>query len=77
MLENFTDKSLRTVVLAEKQARMLGHDYIGTEHLLLGLIREDPGPVIQVLAALAGDPNRIRQQVIRLLHGQQGQAGPA
>jgi ATP-dependent Clp protease ATP-binding subunit ClpC len=72
----FNPRAKEALQLSRRQALALGHNYIGTEHLLLGLIGEDPGPVIQVLAALAGDPDRIRQQVIRLLHGQQGHAGP-
>ena len=48
MFERFTDKARRVVVLAQEEARMLNHDYIGTEHLLLGLIREADGPAAQV-----------------------------
>jgi ATP-dependent Clp protease ATP-binding subunit ClpC len=50
----------------------LGHNYIGTEHILLGLIREGEGVAAQVLVKLGADLNRVRQQVIQLLHGYQG-----
>jgi ATP-dependent Clp protease ATP-binding subunit ClpA len=50
----------------------LGHNYIGTEHILLGLIREGDGVAAQVLVKLGADLNRVRQQVIQLLHGYQG-----
>ncbi|MCB2527356.1 hypothetical protein KQ738_18055, partial [Listeria monocytogenes] len=50
----------------------LGHNYIGTEHILLGLIREGEGVAAQVLVKLGADLNRVRQQVIQLLSGYQG-----
>jgi hypothetical protein len=65
-VERFTDRARRVVVLAQEEARMFNHDYIGTEHILLGLIREGEGPAMQVLNGLGVDPNRVRQQVIRL-----------
>ena len=52
---------------------MLDHNYIGTEHILLGLIREGSGVAAQVLVKLGADLNRARQQVVRLLHGYQGE----
>jgi ATP-dependent Clp protease ATP-binding subunit ClpC len=52
-------------------ARRLNHDYIGTEHILLGLIREGDGVAAQVLVKLGADLNRVRQQVIELISGQQ------
>jgi len=52
--------------LARREASQLGHNYIGTEHLLLGLIREGKGVSAQVLADLGADRNRIRQRVMRL-----------
>jgi ATP-dependent Clp protease ATP-binding subunit ClpA len=56
----------------------LGHNYIGTEHLLLGLIREGDGVAAQVLVKLGADLNRVRQQVVQLLHGYQGkEASPS
>jgi ATP-dependent Clp protease ATP-binding subunit ClpC len=53
----------------------LGHDYIGTEHILLGLIRQGDGVAAQVLVKLGADLNRVRQQVIQLISGQQPQPG--
>ena len=81
MFERFTDRARRVVVLAQEEARMLNHNYIGTEHILLGLIREGEGVAAQVLVKLGADLNRVRQQVIQLLSGYQGKeavaAGPA
>src|SRR6478735_5335932 len=72
MFERFTDRARRVVVLAQEEARMLSHNYIGTEHILLGLIREGEGVAAQVLQKLGADLNRVRQQVIQLLSGFQG-----
>ena len=55
-----------------REALQLGHNYIGTEHILLGLIREGEGVAAQVLVKLGADLNRVRQQVIQLLSGFQG-----
>src|SRR5205809_442022 len=82
MFERFTDRARRVVVLAQEEARMLNHNYIGTEHILLGLIHEGEGVAAQVLVKLGADLNRVRQQVIQLLHGYQGKepaaaGGPA
>src|ERR1700709_441764 len=83
MFERFTDRARRVVVLAQEEARMLNHNYIGTEHILLGLIREGEGVAAQVLVKLGADLNRVRQQVIQLLSGYQGKeaagagAGPS
>jgi ATP-dependent Clp protease ATP-binding subunit ClpA len=57
--------------LSLREARQLGHNYIGTEHILLGLIRDGDGVAAQVLVKLGADLNRVRQQVIQLLHGHQ------
>src|ERR1700693_302199 len=73
MFERFTDRARRVVVLAQEEARMLNHNYIGTEHILLGLIREGEGVAAQVLVKLGADLNRVRQQVIQLLDGGPGQ----
>ena len=54
--------------LSLREALQLGHDYIGTEHILLGLIREGDGVAAQVLIRLGADLNRVRQQVIALLY---------
>ena len=55
--------------LALRESEQLGHEYIGTEHILLGLIREGEGVATQVLVKLGADLNRVRQQVIQLLGG--------
>src|SRR5919202_989604 len=75
MFERFTDRARRVVVLAQEEARMLNHNYIGTEHILLGLIHEGEGVAAQVLVTLGADLNRVRQQVIQLLSGYQGGKG--
>ncbi|MCB1289377.1 MAG: hypothetical protein KDB47_17150, partial [Mycobacterium sp.] len=67
MFERFTDRARRVVVLAQEEARMLNHNYIGTEHILLALIREDEGVAAQVLVNLRAELTRVRQQVIQLL----------
>src|ERR1700754_2494788 len=72
MFERFTDRARRVVVLAQEEARLLKHNYIGTEHILLGLIREGEGVAAQVLVKLGADLNRVRQQVLQLLSGYQG-----
>ncbi len=68
----FTPRAKKVLELADREARALGHNYIDTEHILLGLIREGDGVAAQVLVKLGADLNRVRQQVIRLLHGYQG-----
>src|SRR5918993_596499 len=72
MFERFTDRARRVVVLAQEEARMLNHNYIGTEHILLGLIHEGEGVAAKVLVKLGADLNRVRQQVLQLLSGYQG-----
>jgi ATP-dependent Clp protease ATP-binding subunit ClpA len=67
MFERFTDRARRIVVLAQEEARRLDHNYIGTEHILLGLIREGDGVAAQVLVRRGADLNRVRQEVIQLL----------
>ena len=69
----FTPRAKKVLELALREAQQLGHDYIGTEHLLLGLIREGSGVAAQVLVRLGVDLNRTRQQVVQLLHGRQGE----
>jgi ATP-dependent Clp protease ATP-binding subunit ClpC len=64
----FTPRGKKVLELAGRESDALGHDYIGTEHILLGLIREGDGVAAQVLVKLGADLNRVRQQVIRLLH---------
>jgi Clp amino terminal domain, pathogenicity island component len=66
----FTPRSKKVLELSLREARSLGHDYIGTEHILLGLIREGEGVAAQVLVKLGADLSRVRQQVIQLLSGE-------
>jgi ATP-dependent Clp protease ATP-binding subunit ClpC len=68
----FTPRAKKVLELSLREALQLGHDYIGTEHILLGLIREGDGVAAQVLVKMGADLNRVRQQVIQLLHGYQG-----
>jgi ATP-dependent Clp protease ATP-binding subunit ClpA len=77
MFERFTDRARRVVALAQEEARMLDHGYVGTEHILLGLLREGDGMAAQVLVTLGADLNRVRRRVIRLVHGYQGQDVPS
>ena len=67
MFERFTDRARRVVVLAQEEARMLNHNYIGTEHILLGLIREGEGVAAQVLVKLGADLNRFHHLVHHFL----------
>jgi ATP-dependent Clp protease ATP-binding subunit ClpA len=68
----FTPRAKKVLELSLREAIQLGHNYIGTEHILLGLIHEGEGVAAQVLTRLGADLNRTRQQVIQLLHGPQG-----
>ncbi len=63
MFERFTKRARRVVVLAQEEARMLSHDYIGTEHLLLGLVHEGTGVAAQALESLGITQQAVRQQV--------------
>jgi len=65
----FTPRAKKVLELALREAIALGHNYIGTEHILLGLIREGDGVAAQVLVRLGADLNRTRQRVIEVLHG--------
>jgi ATP-dependent Clp protease ATP-binding subunit ClpC len=73
----FTPRAKKVLELSLREALQLGHSYIGTEHILLGLIREGEGVAAQVLQKLGADLNRVRQQVIQLLSGFQGKEGQA
>jgi ATP-dependent Clp protease ATP-binding subunit ClpC len=72
VFERFTDRARRVVVLAQEEARMLNHNYIGTEHILLGLVRERDGVAAKALAALTISLEAVRQQVEEIIG--QGQA---
>ena len=65
----FTPRAKKVLELSHREAAQLGHNYIGTEHILLGLISESRGVAAQVLVKLGADQSRVSQQVIRLLHG--------
>ena len=82
----FTPRAKTVLELSLREARALRHNHIGTEHILLGLIREGDGAAAHVLAGLGADLDRARQQVIKLLNDQHsrkqgpaggGSAGPA
>ena len=73
----FTPRAKKVLELSLREALQLGHNYIGTEHILLGLIREGEGVAAQVLVKLGADLNRVRQQVIQLLSGYQGKEAAA
>jgi predicted ArsR family transcriptional regulator len=72
----FTPRAKKVLKLSLREALQLGHSYISTEHILLGLLREGEGVAAQVLVRLGADLNGARQQVIELLHGYQGEAEP-
>ncbi len=73
----FTPRAKKVLELSLREAQQLGHDYIGTEHILLGLVREGDGVAAQVLVRLGADLNRVRQQVTQLLAGRAaGEPGP-
>jgi ATP-dependent Clp protease ATP-binding subunit ClpA len=67
MFERFTNQSRRAVVLAQEEARMLNHDYIGTEHLLLGLLHEGKGSAAQALNAMGVTLGAARDQVVAII----------
>src|SRR4030042_1977801 len=87
MFERFTERARQVVVLAQEEARILKHNYIGTEHILLGLLREEEGLAARVLESLDitvervaarilldfdADSEKIRNEVIRMLSGPGG-----
>ena len=77
MFERFTDRARNVVVLAQEEARLLKHNYIGTEHILLGLIRESEGIAAQALQALGIGLEAVREQVQEIIGtGQQTPSGP-
>jgi ATP-dependent Clp protease ATP-binding subunit ClpC len=77
----FTPRAKKVLELALREALSLGHNYIGTEHILLGLVRENEGVAARILLDFDADSEKIRNEVIRMLSGpgsrrQQGGAGP-
>src|SRR6056300_485231 len=76
MLERFTDRARRVVVLAQEEARRLNHNYIGTEHILLGLIQEGEGHAAKALEELSINIDSVRSEVIEIIgEGQQSPSG--
>jgi hypothetical protein len=72
----FTPRAKKVLELSLREALQLGHNYIGTEHILLGLIREGEGVAAQVLVKLGADLNKVRQQVIQLLSATRARSEP-
>ena len=72
MFERFTDRARRVIVLAQEEARSLQHNYIGTEHILLGLIREGEGVGTQVLIKMEVDLGDLRSTAMDLIRGNSG-----
>jgi ATP-dependent Clp protease ATP-binding subunit ClpA len=70
----FTPRAKKALELSLRESLQLGHDYIGTEHILLGLLREGDGVAAQVLVRMGADLNRVRHQVVLLLERHQGGA---
>ncbi len=73
----FTPRAKKVLELSLREALQLGHSYIGTEHMLLGLVREGEGVAAQVLSDLGADMARVRTQVIQMMSGQSGKEAPA
>ena len=67
MFERFTDRARRVIELAEEEARVLNHNYVGTEHLLLGLIHEGEGVAAKALESLGISLEAVRQQVEEII----------
>ncbi len=67
MFERFTERARQVVVLAQEEARTLRHNYIGTEHILLGLLREQEGLAARMLASLGVTAEQVRGQVVRIV----------
>src|SRR6266702_3218812 len=76
MFERFTDQARRVVVLAQEEARRLDHDYIGTEHVLLGLIREGEGVAARVLRDLGAQLTAVRERVLELMRESPPESSP-
>ncbi|MBF6332519.1 hypothetical protein IU452_28875 [Nocardia transvalensis] len=76
MFERFTDRARRVIVLAQEDARQLGHNYIGTEHILLGLANEGEGVAAQVLRSFGVDLDELRDGVVEIIgHGKSEPTG--
>ena len=69
MFERCTERARQVIVLAQDEARTLKHNYIGTEHILLGLVREDGGVGSRILRDFDADPQKVRSELIRMLSG--------
>src|SRR6266576_2696410 len=69
MHDKFTERVRKVMYLAREEAARLQHDYIGTEHLLLGLIREGEGVAARVLLELGVDRKKVREETLKLLGG--------
>ena len=78
MFERFTERARKVVVLAQEEARHFNHNYIGTEHLLLGLLREDEGVAARALSSLNVTLDEVREQVESIVgYGEEGAGGQA
>ena len=71
MYERFTDRARKVMQLANREAQRFNHEYIGTEHILLGLVKEGSGVAVAVLQNLGVDPRKIRLEIEKLI-----QSGP-
>jgi hypothetical protein len=69
VFQRFTGRARQVVVMAQDEARLLNHNYIGTEHVLLGLVRENDGVASRVLAQLGAPADVVRNEVGRMLVG--------
>ena len=74
MFERFTDRARHVIVLAQEEARRLRHDYIGTEHILLGVAGEREGVAARILLDFDADPETVGNEVMRALGSPQGRA---
>ena len=73
----FTPRARRVLELALREALSLGHNYIGTEHILLGMVRENDGVGLRILIHFYADPEKVRNEVIRMLAGPESRQGTA
>src|SRR3712207_2416952 len=72
MFGRFTERARKVVILAQEEAELLRHNYIGTEHILLGLLREGEGVAARVLSDLGAGPDDVRRELVRMLPGEPG-----